>query len=59
MGIDFSGVSLPFDVSELLTTSMGLLKILGPFVLLAIAFPVVSKLMGSIKQTLASRGKGN
>jgi len=36
--IDFSGVKLPFNVTDLLLSSTGLLKIVGSFVVLAMAF---------------------
>lgn len=56
MGIDFTGVTLPFEVADLLTSAMGLLKILGPFVLLGLAIMFVPKLIGVIRTAAASKG---
>ncbi|WP_208592447.1 hypothetical protein [Gracilibacillus suaedae] len=38
MGIDWSGLSLPFDVGELITSGSGLLGFVGAFVLVGLAF---------------------
>jgi len=57
MGIDFTGITLPFTAQELLTAGVGLLGVVGAFVLLALAFRVVPKLisliMGSFKGSKA------
>jgi len=55
--IDFAGITLPFTAQELLTAGVGLLGVVGAFVLLALAFRVVPKLisliMGSFKGSKA------
>jgi len=57
MGINFSGITLPFTAQDLLTAGVGLLGVVGAFVLLALAFRVVPKLisliMGSFKGSKA------
>jgi hypothetical protein len=53
----FAGVTLPFDVGELITAATDLLGLIGPFVLLAISFVVVPKLVRIIKGSLGSGGK--
>jgi hypothetical protein len=57
--IDFTGVSLPFNVTDLLTSSMGLLGIVGSFVLLALAIAYVPKLIGVIRASANTKGKNN
>lgn len=57
--IDFAGVTLPFTVNDLLTSGTGLLKIVGPFVLLAIAFPLVTKFFGIIKGAFGRSGRNS
>jgi hypothetical protein len=52
MSIDFTGVSLPFTAADILTSGMGLLGVVGGIVLLAIAFPLVMKLIAVIKGAL-------
>jgi hypothetical protein len=54
--IDFTGVTLPFNVSDLLTSSMGLLGIVGSFVLLGLAIVYVPKLIGVIRAASNSKG---
>jgi len=55
--IDFAGITLPFSAQDLLTAGVGLLGVVGAFVLLALAFRVVPKLisliMGSFKGSKA------
>jgi hypothetical protein len=54
--IDFSGISLPFSVNDLLGSSMGLLGIVGSFVLLGLAIVYVPKLIGVIRASANSKG---
>jgi len=54
--VDFTGVTLPFSVSDLLGTAMDLLGLLGPFVLLGLAVMFTPKLIGVIRNAAASRG---
>lgn len=56
--IDFSGVTLPFSVADLIGSGNALLGLVGTFVLLALAFVFVPKLITLIKQSFsAARGK--
>ena len=43
--IDFSSIELPFSAGELLNGGVGLLGVVGAFVLLALAFRVVRSLI--------------
>ena len=53
----FTGVTLPFDVSELLTAAMDLLGVVAPLVLIGLAFVVVPKFIGLIRGSMAKSGK--
>lgn len=55
--VDFSGVSLPFSASDLLSSAMGLLGVLGPFVLLGLALAFTPKIISVIRSAAATRGK--
>lgn len=56
--IDFSGVSLPFTVTDLVGSGNALLGLVGMFVLLGLAFVFVPKLITLIRQSFSSaRGK--
>lgn len=48
MGINFTGITLPFTANDLLTAGVGLLGVVGAFVLLALAFKVVPKLISLV-----------
>lgn len=52
----FTGVTLPFEVTDLLTAAMDLLKIVSPLVLLGIAFVVVPKFIGLINKSMTKGG---
>lgn len=54
MAIDWTGVTLPFSVTDLLSSGAGLIGLVSGFVLLAMAFPLVTKLVGLIKRTFSS-----
>ncbi|TRM08765.1 hypothetical protein FH966_14780 [Lentibacillus cibarius] len=57
-GIDWSGLSLPFDVGDLITSGNGLLGLVGSFVLLGLAFVFVPKIIGLIRNSFsAAKGK--
>nr|WP_040402987.1 hypothetical protein [Alkalibacillus haloalkaliphilus] len=58
-GVDFSGVSLPFDAGELLDAAMGLLGVVGPFVLLGLAIVFTPKIISLIRSAAATRGRNN
>lgn len=53
--IDFSGVSLSFGVGELFTGVMGLLGIVGPFVLIGLAVMFAPKIIELVKGALETR----
>ena len=56
--IDFGGVSLPFNVSDLVGSGSALLGLVSTFVLLGMAFVFVPKLIGLIKNSFtAAKGK--
>lgn len=55
--VDFSGVSLPFSAGDLLSSAMGLLGVLGPFVLLGLAVVFTPKIISVIRSAAATRGK--
>ncbi|WP_185959730.1 hypothetical protein [Lentibacillus cibarius] len=58
MSIDWSGLSLPFDVGDLITSGNGLLGLVGSFVLLGLAFVFVPKIIGLIRNSFsAAKGK--
>ncbi|MCM3708560.1 hypothetical protein M3205_23235 [Cytobacillus firmus] len=56
--IDFSGVTLPFSVNDLIVSGNALLGIVGTFVLLGLAFVLVPKLIALIRNSF-SAAKGN
>ncbi|MEF7566328.1 hypothetical protein V4V35_25395 [Bacillus infantis] len=56
--IDFTGISLPFSVNDLVGSGNALLGLVGTFVLLGMAFIFVPKLIGLIRNSFsAARGK--
>ncbi|HDR4351124.1 MULTISPECIES: hypothetical protein [Bacillus cereus group] len=57
MGLDFSGVKLPFGPMDLLTASVSLLGLVGGFILLGMAVPFVQKLAGMIFSSIRNRAK--
>lgn len=46
--IDFSNLSLPFNVQELLTSSTSLIRLIGPFVLLGLSFIAIRYIINLI-----------
>ncbi|MBP3040574.1 hypothetical protein J9303_13870 [Bacillaceae bacterium Marseille-Q3522] len=58
MSIDFTGITLPFSVTDLLSSSMGLIGLLAGFILLGIAVAFTPRLISLIKNA-AGRGKSN
>jgi len=48
-GLDFTGITLPFTASDLLTAGVGILGVVGVFVLLGLAFPMAGKLIKIIR----------
>lgn len=55
MSVDFTGVTLPFDPTDLLTSGMGLLGIVGGFLLLAMAFGIAPKFFTLIRSAFTGR----
>lgn len=55
--VDFSGITIPFSASDLLSSGVGLLGVIGAFVLLAMAFPLVTKLIRTIKTSFGNNGR--
>lgn len=55
--IDFTGVTLPFSVTDLVTSGNALLGLVGSFVLLALAFVFVPKLITLIRQSFSAARK--
>ena len=53
--VNFSGVSLPFDATDLLTGGVSLLGVVSGFVILALAFVIVPKLIGLVTGAMRSR----
>lgn len=54
--IDFSGVSLPFNVNDLIGSGNALLGIVGGFVLLGLAFVFVPKIIKVIRNAFSGSG---
>lgn len=48
MALDFSGITLPFGVNDLVSSGSALLGLVGAFVLLGLAFKFVPKLISLI-----------
>ncbi|MBH0176211.1 hypothetical protein IHV09_21890 [Fictibacillus sp. 23RED33] len=56
--IDFTGITLPFTVNDLVGSGNALLTIVGTFVLLGLAFTLVPKLITLIRGSIsAARGR--
>lgn len=56
--IDFSGITLPFTVSDLVGSGNALLGLVGAFVLLGLAFVFVPKLIALIRNSFsAAKGR--
>lgn len=55
MGIDWSGMSLPFDVGDLITSGNALLGFVSSFVLLGLAFVFVPMVIYLIKTAISTR----
>jgi len=53
----FEGVTLPFEVSDLLTAAMGLVKLLGPFVLLGLALVFAPRIIRVIRTSIGGSGR--
>lgn len=53
----FEGMTLPFDVAELVAAGGELLGLVSGFVLLGLAFMFAPKIISLIRTAFASRGK--
>jgi len=56
MSLDLTGISLPFNAGDLLTSGVQLLTVVGPFVLLGLAFVFAPKIIHFIKHSAFSHG---
>lgn len=56
MGLNLTGITLPFEASDLLTAGVALLGVVGAFVLLGLAFRVVPKLISLIVNAFTAGG---
>lgn len=54
--VDFTGVTLPFGVGDLLTAAMDLLGLFGPFILLGLAVIFTPKLFGLFRRATGAGG---
>ncbi|MBM7543252.1 hypothetical protein [Amphibacillus cookii] len=54
MAIDWTGLSLPFDVGDLIASGNGLLGMVAGFVLLALAFVFVPKVIALIRKSFTA-----
>lgn len=52
----FTGVTLPFDAAELLSSAMEFIGVLGPFILLGLAIALTPRIVTVIKGVI---GRGN
>lgn len=55
--IDFTGVTLPFSVTDLVGSGNALLGLVGAFVLLGLAFVFVPKLITLIRQSFSKSSR--
>lgn len=51
----FEGITLPFTTTEIVSGGAGLLKVIGPVLLLALAFPVLSRIVSAAKAALGKK----
>ncbi|MEA0565504.1 hypothetical protein [Lysinibacillus irui] len=57
MDLDFAGITLPFTAGDLLSAGVALMKVVGPIILLALAFVVAPKVIQLIRQALGGARK--
>lgn len=57
MAIDFTGVTLPFTASDVLTSTMGLIGVVASLVILGIVVGFAPRLVSFIKSAITSRSK--
>jgi hypothetical protein len=56
--IDFSGIILPFNISDLISSSMSIFGLVGAFVLLGLAFHFSKELMWIISTAIFTHKAG-
>lgn len=52
MKLDFTGITLPFTAGDVLSAGVALMQVVGPIVLIALAFVVAPKVINLIKSAL-------
>lgn len=52
----FSGVTLPFTASEMLTAVFDFIALLGPYILIGLAIAFTPRIVNVIKSAAAGRG---
>lgn len=57
VSVDFSGVTLPFTVSDMLTTAMSFMGIYGPWILLGLAVVFAPRIWETLSGIISKRGK--
>lgn len=57
MNLSFSGITLPFTAGDLLSAGVELMTVVGPIILLALAFIVAPKVIQLIRQALGGARK--
>lgn len=53
--IDFSGVSMPFNVGELLQTTMSLINLVAPYILLALTLYFTPLIRGFVAHAVGNK----
>lgn len=58
MKLDFSNITLPFTAADLLSAGVGLLGVVGTFILLGLAFRIAPKLFALIGKAFSAGSGG-
>lgn len=53
----FTGVTLPFSVADLVSAAMDLLTLVGPFVLIGLAFMLAPKFFRLVRAAFGGSGR--
>lgn len=59
MSLDFSGITLPFTVSDLMDGVMGLFGIVAAFVILGIAISFAPRFVSFVRSSVTGRGRNS
>jgi len=59
MGVDFTGIELPFGAGELLSSVFGFVGVLAPFILLGLAIVFTPRIVSVIRNSASSKGGRN